>query len=134
MSATAITNRPSVLCNAYSNIFSTKCLFVSAIEPTAHYIPIFFDNFGIFGMFLNGIRQQKNVLKKAEHFFSPYGEKWSRKNILKFLHPLTIYLIERRSFGQKYKFSNKKDMVSTWRNFKNIFSRSLFTIFLGQKC
>ena len=36
-----------------------------------------------------------------------------------------IYLIERRSFDQKYKFSNKKDMV--W-NFKNIFSRPHFTI------
>ena len=25
------------------------------------------------------------------------------------------------SFDQKYKFSNKNDMVSAWRNFKNIF-------------
>ena len=55
------------------------------------------------------------------------------KIFLKFLHALTIfykwiYLIERRSFGQKYKFSNKNDMVSAWRNFKNIFSRPLFTI------
>ena len=39
-----------------------------------------------------------------------------------------IYLIERRSFGQKYKFSNKNDMVSAWRNFKNIFPRPLFII------
>ena len=39
-----------------------------------------------------------------------------------------IYLIERRSFGQKYKFSNKNDMVSASRNFKNIFSRPLVTI------
>ena len=39
-----------------------------------------------------------------------------------------IYLIERRSFGQKYIFSNKNDMLSAWRNFKNIFSRPLFTI------
>ena len=39
-----------------------------------------------------------------------------------------IYLIERRIFGQKYKFSNKNDMVSAWRNFKNIFSRPLFTV------
>ena len=38
-------------------------------------------------------------------------EKWSRKN-----------------FDQKYKFSNKNNMVSAWRNFKNIFSRPLFTI------
>ena len=27
-----------------------------------------------------------------------------------------------------YKFSNKNDMVSTWRNFKNIFPRPLFII------
>ena len=46
---------------------------------------------------------------------SPFSIKW-------------IYLIERRSFGQKYKFSNKNDMVSAWRNFKIIFSRPLFTI------
>ena len=29
-----------------------------------------------------------------------------------------IHLIERRSFDQKYKFSNKNDMVSAWRNFQ----------------
>ena len=46
---------------------------------------------------------------------SPFSIKW-------------IYLIERRSFGQKYKFSNKNNMVSAWRNFKNIFSRPLFTV------
>ena len=46
---------------------------------------------------------------------SPFSIKW-------------IYLIERRSFDQKYKFSNKNDMVSAWRNFKNNFSRPLFTI------
>ena len=46
---------------------------------------------------------------------SPFSIKW-------------IYFIERRSFGQKYKFSNKNDMVSAWRKFKNIFSRPLFTI------
>ena len=39
-----------------------------------------------------------------------------------------IYLIERRSFDQKYKFSNKNDRVSAWRNFKNTLSRPLFTI------
>ena len=27
-----------------------------------------------------------------------------------------------------YKFGNKNDMVSTWKNFENIFSRTLFTI------
>ena len=53
---------------------------------------------------------------------------------LKFLHALAIFyfkqifLIERRNFDQKYKFSNKNKMVSAWRNFKNIFSRPLFTI------
>ena len=40
-----------------------------------------------------------------------------------------FYLLERRSFGQKYKFSIKNDMVNAWRNFKNIFSRSLVTSF-----
>ena len=39
-----------------------------------------------------------------------------------------IYLIERRSLGQKHKFSNKNDMVSAWRNFKTIFPRPLFII------
>ena len=29
-----------------------------------------------------------------------------------------IYLIERRSFDQKYKFSNKNDMVCAWKNFQ----------------
>ena len=51
---------------------------------------------------------------------------------LKFLHGLTIFYqmngTERRSFGQKYKFSNKNDIVSTWRNFKCILSRPLFAI------
>ena len=45
-----------------------------------------------------------------------------------------IYLIEKRSFDQKYKFSNKKsDMVCEWRNFKNIFPRPLFTIIFRPK-
>ena len=30
-----------------------------------------------------------------------------------------IYLIERRSFDQKYKFSNKNDMVCAWRDFNS---------------
>ena len=46
---------------------------------------------------------------------SPFSIKW-------------IHFIERRSFHQKYKFCNKKDMVSAWRNFKNIFPRPLFII------
>ena len=44
-----------------------------------------------------------------------------------------IYLIEKRWFEQKYKFSSKNDMVCTWRNFKNIFSRPLFTIIFRPK-
>ena len=39
-----------------------------------------------------------------------------------------IYFIDKTSFDQKYKFSNKNDMVCAWRNFKNIFPRPLFTI------
>jgi hypothetical protein len=38
-----------------------------------------------------------------------------------------------RRFDQKYKFSNKNDMVCAWRNFKNIFSRPLFTIIFRPK-
>ena len=56
--------------------------------------------------------------------------KWSRKNIFE-IPPFSIrifFLIDRRSFDQKYKFSKKDDMVRAWRNFKNIFSRPLFTI------
>ena len=44
-----------------------------------------------------------------------------------------IYLMEKRSFDQKYKFSNKNDMVCAWRNFKNIFPRPLFTIIFRPK-
>ena len=49
------------------------------------------------------------------------------RNILKFLMPKPfsikcIYLLQKRRFDQKYKFSNKNDMVCSWRNFKNIFS------------
>ena len=32
-----------------------------------------------------------------------------------------------------YKFGNKNDMVIAWRNFKNIFSRPLFTIIFRPK-
>ena len=51
---------------------------------------------------------------------SPFSIKW-------------IYLIERRSFDQKYKFSNKNDMVCTCRNFKNNFSRPLYTTIFRQE-
>ena len=49
------------------------------------------------------------------------------KIFLKFLHALTmLFLLLNLYFWSK--FSNKSDMVSAWRNFKNIFSRPLFTI------
>ena len=50
------------------------------------------------------------------------------KIILKFLHAQ-----KKRRFDQKYKFSNKNDMVCAWRNFKNIFPRPLFTIIFRPK-
>ena len=39
------------------------------------------------------------------------------KIFLKFLHALTMSFLL-LNFDQKYKFSNKKNMVSAWRNFK----------------
>ena len=41
------------------------------------------------------------------------------KIFLKFLHALTMSFLL-LIFDQKYKFSNKTNMVSAWRNFKNI--------------
>ena len=49
------------------------------------------------------------------------------KTFLKFLHALTMSFLL-LNFDQKYKFSNKNNMVSAWRNFKNIFPRPLFII------
>ena len=49
------------------------------------------------------------------------------KIFLKFLHALTMSFLL-LNFDQKYKFSNKNNMVSAWRNFKNIFPRPLFII------
>ena len=49
------------------------------------------------------------------------------KIFLKFLHALTISFLL-LNFDQKYKFSNKNNMVSEWKNFKNIFPRPLFII------
>ena len=49
------------------------------------------------------------------------------KIFLKFLHALTMSFLL-LNFNQKYKFSNKDNMVSAWRNIKNIFPRPLFTI------
>ena len=49
------------------------------------------------------------------------------KIFLKFLHALTmLFLLLNLYFWSK--FSNKNDMVSAWRNFKNIFPRPLFII------
>ena len=49
------------------------------------------------------------------------------KILLKFLHALTMSLLL-LNFDQKYKFSNKNNMLSAWRHFKNIFPRPLFII------
>ena len=38
-----------------------------------------------------------------------------------------FFLIESRSFNQKYKFSNKNDTVCTWRNFQKKKSCGIFT-------
>ena len=49
------------------------------------------------------------------------------KIFLKFLYALTmLFLLLNLYFWSK--FSNKNDMVSAWRNFKNIFLRPLFII------
>ena len=50
-----------------------------------------------------------------------------RKIFLKLLHALTVSFLL-LNFDQKYKLSNKNNMVSTWRNFKNTFPRPLFII------
>ena len=49
------------------------------------------------------------------------------KIFLKFLHALTMSFLL-LNFYQKYKFSNKDNKVSAWRNFKNIFPRLIFII------
>ena len=49
------------------------------------------------------------------------------KIFLKFLHAHTMsFLLLNLCFWSK--FNNENDMVSAWRNFKNIFPRPLFTI------
>ena len=40
----------------------------------------------------------------------------------------SLKMMMKMNFDQKYKFSNKNDMVNAWRNFINIFSRPLFTV------
>ena len=49
------------------------------------------------------------------------------KIFLKFLHALTMSF-SLLNFDQKYKFSNKNNMIKAWRNFKNVFLRPLFII------
>ena len=49
------------------------------------------------------------------------------KIFMKLLHALTMSFLL-LNFDQKYKFSNKNNMVSAWSNFKNIFPRPLFII------
>ena len=61
---------------------------------------------------ISGLKMIRKVVEK-KYFWnssmgSPFAIKW-------------IYLIERRNFDQKYKFSSKNDMVSAWRNFQKIF-------------
>ena len=55
----------------------------------------------------------KTMVKSGLEFF-----------FVKFLHALSIiwiYLIERRSFGQKYKFSNKNDVGERIKEFQKYF-------------
>ena len=54
------------------------------------------------------------------------------KIFLKFLHALTMSFLL-LNFDQKYKLSNKNDMVCAWRNFKYTFPRPLFTIIFRPK-
>ena len=72
-------------------------------------------NFSISGLKMM-VKSGQKIYFWNSFMFSPFSIKW-------------IYLIERRIFGQKYKFSNKNAMVSTWRYFKKKNSRPLFTIF-----
>ena len=59
------------------------------------------------------------------------GEKWSRKNIFGILHMLIESFFWICTFDQNSSFlwgkSILKKMASTWRNFKNISFRPLFT-------
>ena len=68
MSATAITNKPSVPVHVLSKSFSTEGLLRSDGSCT-HFPLEFFNNFSIFGIFLYGISINKNCFKKSEDFF-----------------------------------------------------------------
>ena len=64
--------------------------------------------------------------------FSISGLKMMMKSVLgkiflKFLHALSMSFLL-LNFARNYKFSNKNNMVSAWRNFKNVFPRPLFII------
>ena len=76
--------------------------------------------------------KMESVSKNA--IFGPKndGEKWSRKNILKFLHAGDYFLLLHKS-AQNHKFSNKNNYLPAWRDFKIIFSRPLFAIIFRPK-
>ena len=75
----------------------------------------------------------KAIHKKfLRRFFNIFGLKMMMKSgvgkiCLKFLHALTTSFLL-LNFDSKYKFSNRNNMVSAWKNFKNIFPRPLFII------
>ena len=54
------------------------------------------------------------------------------KIFLKFLHPGDYFPLLHKS-AQNHKFSNKNNYLPAWRDFKNIFSRQLFTIIFKPK-
>ena len=77
---------------------------------------LFFGNLFVFLLFSPNLVSTLNT---------QYMTSGLEKTFLKFLHVLTMSFLL-LNFDQKYKFSNKKNMVSAWRNFKNIFPRPLF--------
>ena len=54
------------------------------------------------------------------------------KIFLKFLHAGDYFLLLHKS-AQNQKFSNKKNYLPAWRDFKILFSRPLFTIIFRPK-
>jgi hypothetical protein len=54
------------------------------------------------------------------------------KIFLKFLHAGDYFILLHKS-AQNYKFSNKKNYLPAWRDFKINFSRPLFTIMFRPK-
>ena len=74
---------------------------------------------------------QNGIWVKFQHFWPENeGEKWYRKNIFE-IAPCTCNFLLNEFISQKgaiYIKSTNLVMKMTWRNFKNIFSRPLFTI------